>query len=224
MKYTLRPGNGIRNIHLKNTEPEFVLTDQLVADDLDEMLDSDEQIISKLKSRIFTLEVTIEKVREESFHAGFQEGKKTTETELREKFETIPAEFAKLTQSLQDQYNDAIRNMETPILRLAFKIAQKIISNQIEPDKNQNEFLKNQIRRFLEIITDNGKVTIFVHPQQLGWIGHQQLKEGTSFTGNITFKPNSNLNPGECLLETDEFIVDGTILGQLERIEKQLFN
>jgi flagellar assembly protein FliH len=224
MKYSLRLTKGIKNIHLNNSEPELVSTDEIFADNLDEVLDSDEQIITKLKNRIFTLEVTVEKVREESFHAGFQEGKKTTEAELRQQMETMPAEFTRLTQSLQEQYGDAIRKMEIPILRMAFKIAQKIIGDQIEADKKQNEFLKNQIRRFLEIITDNGKVTIFVHPQQLSWIGHQQLKDGTSFTGNIIFKPNSNLKPGECLLETDEYIVDGTILGQLERIEKQLFN
>jgi len=223
MKYAIPINCDIKNIRLKNLK-EFGVDFDVIMDDWEPDSLADEQVITKLKNRIFSLESALKTVREEGFHAGFQKGKKTAEDEFHEKEESDKTEFNRIIESLQNQFQEAINKMEVPILRLAIKVARKIIGNQIKQSSDQNKFLKNQIQRFLDVISEQGKITIFVNPLQLSWINHQHQTENSTITGNIIFKSNTNLKPGECLLETEDYIIDGTIGGQLDRIEKQLFS
>jgi flagellar assembly protein FliH len=223
MKHVFPVNGKIKNIEL-NTTLENHSDLGIDPNDWELISQMDDQIFTKLRNRIFSLESALQTVREESFRAGFQEGKKTAEDEFRGTLEKYKTEFQQITESLDEQFLEAIKKMEIPILRLSIKIARKIIGDQIKQSNAQNKFLKTQIERFLNVIISQGKIVIFVNPEQLAWISQEEHKSEKSFEGNIVFKSNTNLKSGECLLETEDYIIDGTIDGQLDRIEKQLFS
>lgn len=187
-------------------------------------LNDNNQKVIILKKQIQELESVLQNAREEAFQAGFEEGQETAELESKKELKNISDEFGYTIQSLRVQYDQALERIDQPLLKLAMKIAEKIIGIELHNTNRYNEFLIEQIKRFLKEAVDQNKITFYMNPNQIDYISKvETLKELRSASkASIGFVGDNKLKPGECILETENFIVEGVWSRQLDNLEKQI--
>ncbi|HCL00243.1 MAG TPA: hypothetical protein DHW42_09100 [Candidatus Marinimicrobia bacterium] len=182
------------------------------------------QKINVLEKQIRELESALQSAREDAFQSGFEEGRATAQIEAKKELTSIADEFGSIIQSLKVQYDQALERMDQPLLKFAMKVAEKIIDIELNDADKCNDILERQIKNFLKEAVDQNKITIYMNPNQIDRIsGNESLKELRSASNSsVNFVGNNKLKPGECILETESFIIEGIFTRQLDNLEKQI--
>jgi|GEM_PF-1336011 len=176
-----------------------------------------------LKNQIKMLEIALQQAREEAFQMGFEEGKDSGRRETEARYATKLKNFTNLTDTLSKGFEKALTELDRPLLDLAFKIAEKILGNTFHIDEQSNHLLIARMREILDTLVDKTKVIIYLNPDQYDWIANGgSQSDDSSFNNHVTFKYDVKLKPGECLVESDNFVIDGTITKQLEDLRTQM--
>lgn len=180
--------------------------------------------INILEKHIQELESALQSAREDAFQSGFEEGLATAQMEAKKEITSISDEFGSIIQLLKVQYDQALERMDQPLLKLAMKVAEKIIDRELNDADKCNDILERQIKNFLKEAVDQNKITIYMNPNQVDRISNNEsLKELRSVSkANVNIAGNNQLKPGECILETESFIIEGIFTRQLDNIEKQI--
>lgn len=183
---------------------------------------TNQQVIKTLKDRLKVLEQELQKAREESFQAGFEDGKQRGKAESAKEMEALKEQC----QIVQEQFEKAILRMEVPVLKLAGKMAEKLIHNELENSAETDTIILENLRNGLQEIVDENKVLVRVNPKHLEMLSNQNLNQEFDMPGNmdINLVGDKNLKPGETVIESDNFIMDGTYSNQLDYLEDQLEN
>lgn len=186
-------------------------------------IDNNQKVII-LEKQIHELESALQSAREEAFQAGFEEGKEAAQIEAKKELKSVSDDFGSIIQSLKVQYDQTLERMDKPLLKFAMKVAEKILGMELHNTKKCNGFLIGQIKQFLKEAVDQSKITIYMNPNQVDWISKVDiLKEMSSASkASVGFVGNSKLKPGECVLETENFIEEGVLSRQLDNLEKQI--
>jgi flagellar assembly protein FliH len=195
-----------------------------VSGDKDHCQNDNNQKINVLEKHIQELESALQSAREDAFQSGFEEGLATARMEAKKELTSISNEFSSIIQSLKVQYDQALERMDQPLLKLAMKVAEKIIGRELNDVDKCNDILERQIKIFLRETVDQNKITIYMNPKQIDRISSSEsLKElRTASKANVNFSANNQLKPGECILETENFIIEGIFTRQLDNLEKQI--
>jgi flagellar biosynthesis/type III secretory pathway protein FliH len=124
---------------------------------------------------------------------------------------------------LETEYDNAIDKLAEPMIQLSIKIAEKVICDDLSNRKIISEFLETKIQFLLEKLKNSMKLKIYLQPSDIKELSTKIINNlSEEQHRSITFELDENLKMGECIIETEDFIVDGTILNQLDGIEKQL--
>ncbi len=190
------------------------------------LIDNADQHVIILEKQIKELESALQSAREESFQAGFEEGKENAWIEASQRLKDISDKFSSMIKSLKSQYDQALEDMSQPLLKFAGKIAEKILGRELRYKDDYNEFFIKQIKQFFNEVTDQNKITIYLNPDQMEWVSKPDILKEINLPpkANIRFVDKSTLNPGECLLETENCIVEGVLARELDNIERQILN
>lgn len=174
--------------------------------------------------RIKILEAELQRARAEAYQAGFEEGQQIARNEAAKQFTQSTTEFSLTIQSIHEEFKNVVEKLTDPVLALAFGAAEKIVKRDLEMDGKSEEILLAQVQRVLNETATQTKAVIQVNSEQLSYItGVDVLKQlNVPHNGSLRFIPNPQLGPGECLLETEDYLVDGTIHTQLAILEKAL--
>lgn len=185
---------------------------------------NDNKKVIILEKQIQELESALQNAREEAFQAGFEEGKEAAKIESKKELKSISGEFGSTIQSLKVQYDQDLERMDQPLLNLAMKIAEKIIGVELHDTNKYNGFLIKQIKQLLKEAVDQNKITIYMNPNQIDCLSTgETLKELRSASkASVGFVGDNKLKPGECVLETENFIAEGIWSRQLDNLEKQI--
>jgi flagellar assembly protein FliH len=180
--------------------------------------------ISVLKSQIEVLENELQKTREESYLAGFNEGRNIERGELKKQIKDIVEEFAVMIRSMKDQYDRSLENMNEPLLELSMKIAEKIIGKELQFTHNSDQVLVDQIKRMLNKVTDQNQVTIRVNPKFIDCVNKDHILNelNSSLKNGVNFISDERLFAGECILETEDFILDGLLSRQISNVRDKM--
>ncbi len=186
--------------------------------------DSRDRELRAHTDRIKNLEAELQKARSEAYQAGYQEGQNIAKAEAHKQFGQLSKEFDQNIRFLQREFSDAIENLAVPVLKLTLGIAEQLIQRELSFDGRANEVLLLQIRRMLNETATQTRAIIQVNPTQLDWITGTNILQSLNGTQkeNIRFIPNPQLKPGECKMETEDYLVDSTIIAQLTALEKVL--
>ncbi|MDP8237830.1 MAG: FliH/SctL family protein [Candidatus Hatepunaea meridiana] len=182
------------------------------------------KIIALLKKQIEVLENELQKVREEAYLAGFKEGRNAGHSDAKKQVEDIAEEFAAMAQSLKDQYNRSIENMNEPLLELAMKVAKKIIGKELLSTDHYDVVLTDQIKQMLSKVVNQNRITIRVNPSNLEGVSKDHFLNELNISSHteINFVCDNELIAGECVLETEDFIMDGLLSRQLDNIKDRI--
>lgn len=212
---------------LNNTNSKSLYNKMYYLEDEELMNTGNSQnLIAVLKNHLKVLESTLQNTREESFKAGFDEGKELVETKVKRQIEDISEEFGAMAKSLQYQYDKALEKMDKPLIKLAVKIAEKILGKELQHWNDYNDILLKQIKELLNEVVDQNKVTIYVNPTQIDWVQGVDLFNDMNYSSksDISFAMNDGLKPGECFMETEDYIIEGVLSRQLDNIENEILD
>jgi len=186
--------------------------------------DSRDREIRAHTDRIRNLETELQKARSEAYQAGYQEGQNIAKSEARKQFGQLSTDFNNNIQSIHTEFKDTIESLAGPMLKLTLGISEQLIQRELTFDGRANEILLLQIRRMLNETVSQTRAVIQVNTSQLDWItGSDILKTlHVPQKDNLRFIPNPQLKPGECKLETEDYLVDSTITTQLTALGKVL--
>ena len=186
-------------------------------------LEEKDRELETLTSQIALLEVELQSAREESFNQGFQDGLAAEREQHKQKIEAYAQQFSDLSGRLQAEFSEVLKSMEEPLLRMSFDIAEKILKITI-PEDLKTEGLMETLHSFLKEVLHAESVVIRVSPENFELVQSEETKKSLeqSFPGAMKFVSDSLLGPGECLVETQEHVIDGTYDHQLENLERNL--
>jgi flagellar assembly protein FliH len=179
--------------------------------------------ITDPNDRIAFLEKSLSDAKDKFYQLGYNEGKSEGMKELDVISERQSNIINKTLSKLETEYDNAIDKLAEPMIQLSIKIAEKVICDDLSNRKIISEFLETKIQFLLEKLKNSMKLKIYLQPSDIKELSTKIINNlSEEQHRSITFELDENLKMGECIIETEDFIVDGTILNQLDGIEKQL--
>lgn len=159
---------------------------------------------------------------EEGFKKGYEEGLKKAEAEINEKILKLQkAEelFLKTAEELSRLKEQQIKNLIPHILKLSLKIAEKIIAQKIEMEK---EFIFPIIKEALSFISlEEEKVVIKLNPEDYQLVRDNISRLNIDYE-RVHLEPSNDITKGSCQIETQTTMVESKIEEKLKEIENAL--
>lgn len=181
---------------------------------------NDARLIKQLEDRIAILEMELQRAHEQSFQAGFDEGKQRTLKEAENRVQA--AQLEKKEQEIK--FVEAIEQMDKPLLDIAKKVALQVVKTHLELSGDTEHVLMERLRGFLYEIIEESNIIIEVNPTQKQLLQQKNSKEQLGLADNSDVKVigNPELQPGEAHITTDNYFVDGTFENQIDKIHGEL--
>ncbi|MFQ3640329.1 MAG: type III secretion system stator protein SctL [Chloracidobacterium sp.] len=149
----------------------------------------------------------VERVRSEAYAAGYEAGLKELTTHLLD---------------AQRRRDALLSSVEREVLRLALRIAEKIIGREIE---TQDTTLLDIVRAALRNIRQASAVTICVNPADVPKLErHREAIETLRRGQFVNIVPDTRVSVGGCILESESGIVDAQLDTQLRVLEQALLD
>jgi len=177
--------------------------------------------IDQLQNQVEMLEQSLQNAREEAFQAGIEEGREQAKIEFKKTEQGYRKKYKNFIKSIEKQVRDELEAAVKPILELAYDIAEKVITRELKHKQDYNNYLKTQINKYISEIIDKGKFTIHVHPEQIPKISKDNLNKELTRQSNFHIIENSELDPADCIIETNDIKIDARISRQLENLKIQ---
>ena len=173
--------------------------------------------IELLKIRTEELEAELQETRETAYKSGFDDGLAAASQQHQEALDSNARDFQSLAAKLRAEFDDLLTRLEEPLMRLAFRVAEKILSAPL-PETFKQDSLVSRIQAFLKEVLQEGSVIIHVSPEQLTQLQSKEVaaKVQQTFPGALNYVADGNLRPGECLIETPQHIIEGRYEEQLD--------
>lgn len=154
----------------------------------------------------YRLEITqeIEKLKENAFKEGYEEGFKKWAEEL--------VQFEKKLEALHKETQQAI-------IPVALKAAKKIVGREIELSE---ETIVDIVASNLKAVAQHKKITIYVNKKELDILEKHKsrLKDLFENLEGLSIRPREDVAPGGCIIETEIGIINGQIDHRWQILEK----
>ncbi len=154
--------------------------------------------------------------KEDGHKAGYDNGYQEAKKEFNKKLE----EFTSIIDKTENYLEEEIERLPAEVIDLSLSIASKIVNKEV----NLEPGIINNI--IYDILDDIGAahedITIKVSPDIINYINEADL-ESAMGQQTLEFVTDSNLNPGDCVVETEFGGKDATIANKLELIEDKLY-
>jgi len=154
---------------------------------------------------------------EKGFAAGERAGREAGIKQMGPAVQTIKRLIEEIT-AVRDHYAKTIeRDIET----LALAVARRILRQEIS---GRPEWLTDRIREAIQKLGKTESLTIRLHPKDLERLRTDLPGAAELFDGSprVLWETDAALHPGECVVSTQERIIDARIDSQLEIIRGNL--
>lgn len=171
-------------------------------------------------------EESLEQRLQAEFKAGFDEGRRHTERNLRAELASQLQEERKRITSFAQAIETSVAELRSAVerdtVKLAIAIAERIVKREIERDA---ETVVRQIQEAVRRLVGVEKVKIRVHPkdEELVRSLRSSLIASSDAVRELAIEVDESIASGGCILESDSGNVDASISTQFERIETALF-
>ena len=212
--FRIAVANPINRINFKGTD--YPSQDDLVSTDdtdiiMDENVTPDDQVE--------ILEKALEQTRENSFQAGYKEGRDSSLKDMESRIKELSSDFTQMVQGLDEQYNLLFNNQEKSLLKLSLRIAEEFTHK-----KEITDYLVKMLKKILLEMMEQKRITVHLNPDWLKEFNRDEFMDqiGLPLHEKIQFNKDEKLRPGECLVESEDIFIDATLNHQLELMEDHL--
>lgn len=167
-----------------------------------------EEILKKAKedAEKYKLEVSVEceKLKEAAEREGFTLGFQS----WAEHIEMLEAEIVKVR-----------KDSEKMIVPIALKASKKIVGREIELSEDT---IVDIVLNYLKAVSTHKKITIYVSRKDLNILENNRtrLKDLFESLETLSIREKADLEPGDCIIETEGGIINAKLKNQWEVMEK----
>lgn len=169
--------------------------------------------------------------REKGYNEGYNIGYKEGNSEGYSKgYDEGKTESDKLIQEAIDIKNECMktkdniyREIEEDVIQLVIDICEKVIYEKIDEDK---EYIVSLILKGIESLnaTENLVVRVPREDYDIVEMSKDKILVKASLINELEVKADSNLDKGDCIIETSSGNVDMSVQDQVEKVKKLLNN
>lgn len=155
--------------------------------------------------------------------AGIDElARRTQEAAYAEGYEKALGELSAVILDSRETRDAALATLENDVLRLAVKLAEKIIGHQLE---QSDETIASIVATAMQHARQNETVTIHVNPNDMRAVDtHRARWETTGRARFVQAIPDARVAAGGCLIETESGTIDAQLETQLRVLERALLS
>jgi type III secretion protein L len=146
--------------------------------------------------------------------------RESRETAYREGSESALHEWQTLLLEAREQRDQALAGVERDVLRLAVKIAEKILGRELQHDK---EAVVDIVATALRQARRNEMITLRVNPADLSIVEQQRQRfEQSGRNQFLDIVPDPAVTAGGCVIESESGAIDAQLGTQLRVLERAL--
>jgi flagellar biosynthesis/type III secretory pathway protein FliH len=168
----------------------------------------------------------LEAVRQEAreiLAAAAQARQEAVESGFREGFEQGATQWVEALRIARERVAEAAQHAGPEIVRLALRVAEKILRQRIEADPDSIVPMVDEALRVF-LAQNHSRMILRVNPADESLLGahRQRWLERNPAIGDLAIVPDEAVGRGGCRLETEAGTVDATLETQLEVIQRHL--
>lgn len=134
--------------------------------------------------------------------------------------EQSASEFNETLANAYQKRDATLRDIEPEVLKLAVKIAEKIIGRELQTDRKA---IADMVAAALRNVRQQERLIIRVNPSDLATV--EEFKSSLNHAGRATFldfEPDPKIQSGGCIIESEVGTVDARLETQLKILERAL--
>ncbi|HBF36636.1 MAG TPA: hypothetical protein DDW50_04880 [Firmicutes bacterium] len=160
-------------------------------------------------------------IKEEAHQQGLATGREAAVVAVKQELTENLDRALALINEIETEREERIGTSEPELLKLAVAIAEKIIGQEIELDKDRQIQI---VREALIKASTANMITIRIHSDDLQLLRENQVFLQSAFNEpkRIDFKEDCSIPAGNCFIETDQGNLDARVKSQLERVMTEL--
>ncbi len=143
------------------------------------------------------------------------------EQKAAEKLNTLLPAMQQASAAVMREYDCWLAKWQTAAVRLSVAIAEKLIRHRLTV---QPELATKMIFEALQLAAGNAHIELRLNPRDLELLGDhgQQVVRSLSSGSDVNLVPDDSIDPGGCLIETQDGRIDAQLDAMLERIASEL--
>lgn len=184
----------------------------------------DEIRLKALRHRILYLEQSLQDARDEAFKAGFSEAERIYLDRQEQEIGLLQTDFHQLCTNLQQEYEALPDQLGPVVTEIVFRSVRIMVGELLMDEERARQVVSHQINSCLDRLVDQTEIRITVSPDQYQWLKSSPdldtFKQSTA--SRVVVSSDPTLNAGECRVESDDFVLDGTLERQLANLRFDL--
>lgn len=162
-------------------------------------------------------ELFIEEAKKKGYEDGYRSGEKEGFTQ----YESLIKQAEQIIEVANQEFTKKIESSDEEILKIAFKVAEKILHQVIDEDQ---EAFRHLVRQVIEEVKENTEVKISVHPNQYELIVFHKEEFEQLFTKKVELYivPDAKLKPYSVEVESPSGKIDAGVETQIEQLQIKL--
>lgn len=162
-----------------------------------------------------------QQLAEESRRIGYQEGFNQGTMESKEQYSHFINEAKELVKLAKHDYQQTVQSAEKAILELSIKVAEKIISSQLN---DTNDAYLTFVKNAMKEVREYEEIELHIHPNFYEFVLAQKQDLAKLLRGEKEFYiyPNEELNEHDCIIESSNGKLIAHVDQQLKEIKDKL--
>jgi len=160
-------------------------------------------------------------IERDAYEKGFASGEQAGREIGLKTLEGMTQRLKKLLIALHHHKENVLKASEEDILLLVLAVANRVLGQELS--QNQ-EYVTDTIRKAVQIIGRNESITIRIHPETLEKLRNDRPETTQLFQEfqDIKLEPDLSLIPGECVVESNQRMIDARVETQISTVAKKL--
>lgn len=161
------------------------------------------------------------KREEESYKKGFSDGIQAGRLQILQEIEKELNLIRSLTEGIQRLREEIYERMETEVVEMSLAIARKVIYGVTEQDR---EIVVATAKEAIKKASDRAMLKIKINPVDYEVMNKKRTELVQCIDGikSILFEVDESVQPGGCLIETNQGDIDARIESQVRVIEGEI--
>jgi len=163
-----------------------------------------------------------QQILEQAYNQGYSQGYNEAKSKLEQEYHQKIQELQEQIKNMLNLKESLVKEMEKDIVELAIKVAEKVINKKIEEEP---ELVSNYLIELLPKIEQARNITIWINPNEIEYVrlSKEKFKNLVEDVENINIAPDSRIEKGGCIIETNFGKIDARISTKLEVLKEILF-
>jgi flagellar assembly protein FliH len=163
-----------------------------------------------------------QQILEQAYNQGYSQGYNEVKNKLEQEYQQKINELQEQIKNILNLKESLVKEMEKDIVELAIKVAEKVINKKIEEEP---ELVSNYLIELLPKIEQAKNITIWINPNEIEYVrlSKEKLKNLVEDVENINIAPDSRIEKGGCIIETNFGKIDARISTKLEVLKEIIF-